>query len=268
MEKQKEYYVYFYYNENDVLLYVGLTNDVGLRFNTHQEHWKSEVKKIGFRQYQNKTSMQLCEKYYIAKLKPKYNIKDATTDSLELHFSDPVELKLMSREEFISRYCKSRYCKSGQIRKKRLTFKEKLTNSNCKIIRTNTIDLFDESLWNYNLDETAFLYEETIFYFNDNILNDKRKNYSHSTNSKIKKIKRFINNDERIIEGYSIDSKIVPFNLYYNSPKVTGGCSIITPKLITSDRLVININFSDFPFLKFSENQLIIRFDKFIEERK
>ncbi|MEK5528576.1 GIY-YIG nuclease family protein [Viridibacillus sp. FSL R5-0468] len=263
MKKQKEYYVYFYYNENDVLLYVGLSNDVGQRFNAHQESWKSEVKKIGVRQYQNKTSMQLCEKYYIAKWKPKYNIKDSTKENIDLHFSDPVELKLMSRNEFINKYCNS-----GKIRKKRLTFKEELLNSNCKIIRTNSIDLFDESIWDINLDETVFLYEDTVFYFNDNILKNKRENYSRSTNSKIKKIKRFFNNDERIIEESSIDSEIMPFNFYFNSPKVTGGCSIISSMRITSERVVTNINFSDFPFLIFSENQLTIRFDKFIEERK
>lgn len=33
----KGFYVYFYYDKNDELLYIGQATDVGMRWNSHQE---------------------------------------------------------------------------------------------------------------------------------------------------------------------------------------------------------------------------------------
>jgi excinuclease UvrABC nuclease subunit len=258
---QKGYYVYFYYNENDVLLYVGLSNDVGQRFYTHivQDAWMSEAKKVGVRQYQNSTSMILCERYYIAKLKPKYNIKGSTKDFIDINLSDPVELELLSRNKFIIKYCKNK-----KTRKNRLTFKEELVNTNCNIVCANIINLFDESILRYNLDETAFLREDCIFYFNTDILNEKSKNLSQPmTNFKIQKIKGFFNNEERIKDPL-LSNNIMPFNLHFKSAKYNGGYAIVSSMSINQERIVTDINFSDSPFINFSKNKLKIYFDRFV----
>lgn len=252
VSSKKGYYVYFYYNKN-ILLYVGLTTDLGKRFLGHQESWMSEVTDIGIRQYSNSTSMNLLEKYYIAKLKPKYNIRGATTDILDIEIKDSKELNMV-RKKFISKYCRNE-----DVSSKRITFREKLTNINCKRITVDTIDLFEESTLSYNLDETVFLCNNSMFYFNDDIINYKSNNNSNlpTTNMKIIQLKKFFSNER----NFSLNNSIMPFVLYFVTPKSKGGVTIISSIVFNQEKIATDIKITNYPFIIFSKNKLIIDFN-------
>ena len=100
-------YVYFYYGEDNRLLYVGSTKDVLIRFQQHKsmDYWMDSVHSITIRgEYEVEDALYF-EKYYIAKEKPVYNKqsvysiignKDMVDDAHEHHFS--------SIESFVSYY--------------------------------------------------------------------------------------------------------------------------------------------------------------------
>lgn len=251
---KKYYYVYFYYNEADILIYIGLTNNVLSRFTTRNEPWLPEVKKIGIRQYPNSITMRYCEKYYIAKLKPKYNIVGANEDILYIDIIDAVDFELISITEF-----KKKYENSIQIKTPKLTLKEQFTNANFSIIEADSIDLFDEKILEYNLDKTAFLSGDLIFSFTCITNNNKYSPKLLDTNSKIEIIKKYLDKSKKATEEKYEREVLenIQVVVYFEG----GGAAIISG-ISTKQGVITTIHFPDAPYLEISENHFIVRFDK------
>lgn len=260
MKNKKGFYVYFYYSEENVLLYVGRSVQVGARFYAHQEDWMEKVKTIGVREYQNEASMKLSEKYYIAKLKPIYNIKDATDDRVEIEISDSSSFELMSRDEFINKYCQW-----PVIRKKKPSFNEWFGNLECNKVRINEINLFDEEILINNLDETVFLCDDFIFCFNQEILDMENEYcvYEPITNMKIQKTKKYLKNNDNL-EASFLTGDAMPLSIYFKSPTASGGFLVVSSLEINKEGMVAKINFSNLCYLDIDKEQLIIRFDQFV----
>lgn len=70
-------YLYRHYGDNDALLYVGISLNVGLRLKTHETGsvWFNEVKKITIEHYASREDVMRAETEAIINEKPKYNIK-------------------------------------------------------------------------------------------------------------------------------------------------------------------------------------------------
>lgn len=93
MEKEKEYYIYRYFNNQHDVIYVGLTTrPLKERVREHKvEALQKETAMIDYATVSNQADMEIYEIFYINKYLPKYNIKSAdpqrTTVQLpELHF--------------------------------------------------------------------------------------------------------------------------------------------------------------------------------------
>ena len=83
-------YVYFLIDKNDKLIYVGKSINIHSRIKNHinNKTWGEEISIVQFRTYPNEATMNFFEKYYIYKLKPRYNIADTTSDSLNVNVFD------------------------------------------------------------------------------------------------------------------------------------------------------------------------------------
>lgn len=79
----KIYYIYKFLDENNEIIYVGKTRDINSRMSTHfgsNGHLTAEcynnVKKIMYFTCNSGADMDILERYYINKIKPKYNTVD------------------------------------------------------------------------------------------------------------------------------------------------------------------------------------------------
>ena len=97
-------YIYFFYDSNDTLLYIGKTGNLINRLRCHfsksnleLEPWKQEVDKDKIVIYRCKsdTDLEVYETYFINKYKPKYNIEKVYNDFLtfEPPYLEPKSLK-------------------------------------------------------------------------------------------------------------------------------------------------------------------------------
>ena len=68
--------VYKFYNSNNELLYVGITNSMKLRLKQHKQdkEWFTEIKKICVSDKMTRNEAHIYEIYYIANENPKYNV--------------------------------------------------------------------------------------------------------------------------------------------------------------------------------------------------
>ena len=98
--KNEKYCVYFYYANDDTLLYIGKSLNVGMRWIGHQEEWKSEVAKIGVREYPDRAAMDVFEHYYITKCKPKYNKAFLEHGTTTVKIIDTYNMKMYSVKDF------------------------------------------------------------------------------------------------------------------------------------------------------------------------
>jgi hypothetical protein len=94
------YYVYKFHNQYNDLLYIGKTNNLTQRIQSHKNNkkWWNEVDKIEYTECKNKTDMDLYEIYYINKLNPRYNISTSNGVSASFILDD---LKFIKYEEQI-----------------------------------------------------------------------------------------------------------------------------------------------------------------------
>lgn len=151
------YFVYFYYNKEDELLYVGQSVDVGRRWREHTEIWKNEVSKIGIREYPDDASMDIFEYYYITRLSPKYNIARLHRGVTTFDIPDSTTLTIYSLEDFLKKYASYQH---NFKEDKPLSFEEELVLVKGKtIIDVTEINLFDKKWWKYDLDRVIFRYE-------------------------------------------------------------------------------------------------------------
>ena len=97
-------YIYFFYDSNNNLLYIGKTGNLINRLKCHfsksnveLEPWKLEVDKNKIIIYRCKsdTDLEVYETYFINKYNPKYNIEKVFNDYLtfELPYLEPRSLK-------------------------------------------------------------------------------------------------------------------------------------------------------------------------------
>lgn len=159
----EKYYVYFYYNENNDLLYIGQAKNVYNRWIGHKndknDYWTSEVFTIGVREYEDYAIMDVFESYYIKKYPTKYNKARLNYGYTECDINDTSILKKYSIDEFISEYAPKQEMDCN------LTYEEELKDKGVTVVETDKIDLFDENiLSNINLDKVWFKYGDCIFF--------------------------------------------------------------------------------------------------------
>lgn len=157
----QKYYVYFYYNKNGDLLYIGQAKEgVYERWQSHNDIWKDEVFTIGVREYEDEAIMDVFESYYIKRFPTKYNIARLNHGYTERDIKDTSTLKKYSIDEFCAEYAPKEKTNTN------LTLNEKIEQKGIKFIETNKIDLFNENfLSNTNLDKIWFKYENYVFLF-------------------------------------------------------------------------------------------------------
>lgn len=210
----KGYYIYFYYNKNDELMYIGQAVDVGKRWQSHQEPWKKEVCKIGVREYTDHASMDIFEHYYITKLPTKYNKGLLYHGHTTVDIPDSSPMKVYTLDEFKEKYL---FCSKNSRSispMQNMTIDEKLAYLGNTIIEVQeeSINLFDDKWLKLDLDKICFKHNN--FYLISNYTRTPGKYItkdaalaSFVTNKKILSLKNLLNNPsfEEITEG---DSKV------------------------------------------------------------
>ncbi len=101
----KRCYIYFCFNTDGEVIYVGQAHKVGL--SAYEQSKIEEVSSIGVKEYPDRAAMEIMEYYYVAKLWPKYNkyLKNHGPTTLEL--KDSIEMIMFSVDEFKKNYrCK------------------------------------------------------------------------------------------------------------------------------------------------------------------
>lgn len=159
----KGYYIYFYYDKNDELLYIGQAVDVGKRWQSHQEPWKKEVCKIGVREYPDHASMDVFEHYYITKLPTKYNKGLLNHGYTTMYVPDSSLLTMYTLEEFKKKFISSF---SPTPHPKPILYNtciESLAAKGINVIETKEVNLLDEKLLSYDLDKTWFKHNGVFF---------------------------------------------------------------------------------------------------------
>jgi len=86
--------IYKFYNINNELLYVGITNNIKLRIRQHKQdkEWASEIHKIYISSNMNRNEVHIYEIYYIANEFPKYNVDFISGGLVNLKLSE-IEFK-------------------------------------------------------------------------------------------------------------------------------------------------------------------------------
>ena len=198
----KKYYVYFYYGENDELLYVGKAVDVGKRWQSHSEEWKSEVCKIGVREYPDHASMDIFEHYYITKLPTKYNKGLLYHGKTTVDINDPTTMTVYNIEDFKKKYMPPKTTKRQQT--KRIlyaTIDEEYTAKGYKIIYTNKVNFFNKSLWVNDLSKTLFRFKDVYVHIYQ--ANDKKET-TPTANQKVEALYKLLNNTISLTENHVI----------------------------------------------------------------
>lgn len=80
------YYVYKHLDENNKVIYVGLTTDMKNRQASHKSTalWRDKIKSVEYCKVENSAIMNIFEIYLINKLNPEYNIKDKNNDNVDI----------------------------------------------------------------------------------------------------------------------------------------------------------------------------------------
>lgn len=96
------YGIYKIYNY-DSLIYIGKTTDFHRRLKNHlsQQPWNKEITHIEIAECKTKIDMDLCEKYYINKLNPKYN-RAIVYNEIPTFAVEELEFKRFELEEFLN----------------------------------------------------------------------------------------------------------------------------------------------------------------------
>lgn len=174
------FYVYFYYGENEELLYVGQSIDVGRRWKEHTEYWKSEVCKIGVREYPDDASMDIFEYYYITRLSPKYNIARLHRGATTFDIPDSTTLNIYSIEDFLKKYTSYQ---PDPREERYFSFEEELAFKGKIIVDAIEVDLFDTKWWKYDLDKIIFRYGNIYLSTYPFLFNTCSKNTSFKTSN-------------------------------------------------------------------------------------
>lgn len=98
--QKKKCVVYFYYDIDGELLYIGKSLDVGARWNGHTEPWMKDVAEVGIIECPDRAGMDVLESYCIAKLPSKYNKGGTEHGYTELDLFDATQQIRYSVEDF------------------------------------------------------------------------------------------------------------------------------------------------------------------------
>ena len=84
------YLVYKFYNINNELLYIGITNDIKIRLKQHKQKkkWYKEIDKIYISNMMTRNEAHIYEIYYIANEIPKYNIDYSNGGKVNITLGD------------------------------------------------------------------------------------------------------------------------------------------------------------------------------------
>ncbi len=146
--------VYFYYNDNNDLIYVGKTqkNPITRHLQHKKDKWIKEAQRIGIREYEKKNQMDMAERYYIDAYKPKYNTALKTKDTIEkddkIRIVDDTTESLYTIDEFEALFCliDEGSCKQGSSENHKLPAKvKKIRNYHISMHKKNpNIIIIDE----------------------------------------------------------------------------------------------------------------------------
>ena len=191
-----KYFIYFYYDKDGTLLYIGQAIDVWARWNGHNEPWKKDVYKIGVYECPDHAAMDILESFYIAKMPTKYNKAKLAHGYTNLEIPDLEEPKLYSVKEFSKIY---RPTKKGTTAEPLPPIEEQITALGNTIIEIDGfIDFYDEKLLELDLDRVYFKYKNwylaSIFSPKprERIMK-KTQNLAFRTNECIRTIKQYLN---------------------------------------------------------------------------
>ena len=155
MKKQGKYYVYFYYDNSDNLLFIGKTADLGTGWKCHTEPWMKEVSKIGVLSCPDWAAMDILEAYFIVKRPAKYNVVGLYHGYTSLEIPGIPEPEMYSLEEFKQKFLP----KSEKSPGVRPTIEERLRATGIEIIDIGpNINMYDEALLEKDLDRVCFRY--------------------------------------------------------------------------------------------------------------
>lgn len=199
LKSNDNFYVYFYYNNQQEIIYVGQTEEVGRRWEQHKynEEWTKEVTKIGVRKYPDKSSMDMYEYCYIKMLCPKYNKAIKGPQKASAGIDDKYELKIYSVDEF-----EKMFCAKESNPKKRLNYEERLINKGFDIVAVENgiINFFDEETLKLDLDNTVFKFKDSkdVYFMSSFASNNqhKTKKTKFQTNLCIKTLRTIFFDDE------------------------------------------------------------------------
>lgn len=156
------YGIYNIYN-NTKLIYTGKTNNFLTRLKTHVslQPWRNEITHIAIAECKTKVDMDLYEKYYINKLKPKYN-KAIVYNETPTFAVEELIFKKFSLKEFFDRN-KPKTQKNNDINKNYEKYKKEINDlikTSIKINKDEKIDFLNSTnvlyYWNDSLNTNIY----------------------------------------------------------------------------------------------------------------
>lgn len=153
-----KFFVYFYYDNADNLLYIGKAIDVWERWMGHNERWKKDVCKIGVYECDDHAAMDILENYFIAKKPTFYNKAGLAHGYTSLEIPNLKEITIYSIEEFSAKF------RPPKAQRRQLETLPPLDAQlkalgNTVLEINGFIDLYNEDLLQMNLDRVCFKYK-------------------------------------------------------------------------------------------------------------
>ena len=102
----KNYYIYLYFL-NGELVYVGKTVDLYRRYIEHRNDYSHDfryIDKVAIAKCNTEIDMDIYEIYYINKLRPKWNIRQASKGIPTIQINNPLNFKEYNIKEFVKKY--------------------------------------------------------------------------------------------------------------------------------------------------------------------
>ncbi len=206
-----QYFIYFYYNKDDTLLYIGKAIDVWARWKGHNDPWKNEVCKIGVLECPDRAAMDVLESYFITKMPTKYNKAGLAHGYTGLEIAGLGTPILYSLDEFRERYrpvpqmvqppkevLPPKLVNTAKRTSKRMQFHEKLLDVGFSILEVDkTINLLDVNLLQLDLDYVCFKYQNVYLMprvtpLKKIIANENRPKATRRTNETLLVIKEYL----------------------------------------------------------------------------
>ena len=212
MRNQDKYFVYFYYDKEGALLYIGKAIDVGSRWNGHNDPWKSEVCKIGVSPCPDHAAMDIWENYFIAKMPTKYNKAGTQHGYTSFEMSNLPQPTIYTLAEFKAKYIKNEV-------KPRTVYppmEERIRAEGVEIIdvgaRVNVAEYLDR-----DLDRVCFRYKNMYLFSRYSPVpgaygrGNRGKKQTHVTNDAVRGILHYhdIPNKETVMRNSDWSSKVI-----------------------------------------------------------